>query len=50
MKDSEEMLDNLEEEGRCERAWQAQMEREEIEAAVRENGIRLAINQHICED
>lgn len=33
-----------------ERAWREQTEREESEAVVRENGIRFAINQHICED
>jgi len=34
----------------CEKVWREQMEREEIDAVVRENGIRFAINQHICED
>lgn len=34
----------------CEKLWREQMEREEMETVVRENGIRFAINQHICED
>jgi len=34
----------------CEEVWREQMEREEIEMVVRANGIRFALNQHICED
>jgi len=34
----------------CEEAWREQLEREEMETVLRENGIRIAMNQHICED
>jgi len=45
-----EGADKCEAEPCSEKTREKQRKREETEELVRENGIRLAMNQHICED